>query len=382
MASNLTERIEQLKNLLEWLEGSLEELQEGIRTSIDDPDVYESIYNSKLETLEHVTKEIINALPDEYKRKVVNLKLFLDNSYSYVAFKTLITIIEGYITELELIQDGKQSSSLGVLLKARNMNPYFEQDLAKMICGYPRENSRETNFPRRDWEKIKRLFQIAGIRLEYYEPDDDLQLITNELKRLNIRQIHRLVSQGLFNKRDFREAFDTPSSPWHWEEWRARAQQEFKNFIENSLTDYQEMNLSSLLGQVFDLVLSKSIKTKDEELNALIAEAKEKYLIKSERQTAIEKLWDAFERIKTYFDKNKRKSSQKLLDIIGVSLDKECMEKEFKKLRHVGNKTRIRHHETDKTKIEDEAVMDYLFIRMLNLLTFLASKINEQENLS
>ncbi|NLJ82559.1 MAG: hypothetical protein GX330_05480, partial [Bacteroidales bacterium] len=129
-----------------------------------------------------------------------------------------------------------------------------------------------------------------------------------------------------------------------------------------------------------ELLFNKEITTKDIELNNLIKEAKDRFYIPSDQKIALEKLWDAFERIKTYFESNKKKSSEKLVLIISEGFDKEIISNEFKLLTSIGNTFRIRHHETDKKELGDEKHITYLFFRLLSLIDLATNKINENEN--
>lgn len=89
------------------------------------------------------------------------------------------------------------------------------------------------------------------------------------------------------------------------------------------------------------------------------------------RQDSVEKIWDALERLKTYYiSLDKKKSAMKIVeDMSGGSEDfKELFNEEFKALTDIGNHYRIRHHETDKIDIIDEKYYDYLFNRCLSLI--------------
>lgn len=77
---------------------------------------------------------------------------------------------------------------------------------------------------------------------------------------------------------------------------------------------------------------------------------------------ATEKVWDAFERIKTYYQQyDKKTSADRLLDVIskGDADYKAMLQEEFSALTKLGNRFRIRHHETDmfsdghETKVKD-----------------------------
>ena len=86
---------------------------------------------------------------------------------------------------------------------------------------------------------------------------------------------------------------------------------------------------------------------------------------------AAEKLWDAFERLKTYYTTmNKRDSAAKIVsDMSGGQADYSTLfDTEFKTLTTIGNTFRIRHHETDKVEITDIRYYDYFFNRCLSLI--------------
>jgi len=103
-------------------------------------------------------------------------------------------------------------------------------------------------------------------------------------------------------------------------------------------------------------------------LDSMLETARAKYLDPSlqVRLEAIEKLWDAWERIKTLEQPAEKKKS------IGILLDKasselkvrERLEREAVELTDVGNNLMIRHTETTKTPITSSAHVDYLFHRM------------------
>lgn len=89
------------------------------------------------------------------------------------------------------------------------------------------------------------------------------------------------------------------------------------------------------------------------------------------RQDSVEKIWDALERLKTYYITMDKKSSAKKIvtDMSGGnSKFYELFNNEFMTLTSIGNNYRIRHHETDKIDITDERYYDYLFNRCLSLI--------------
>ena len=86
---------------------------------------------------------------------------------------------------------------------------------------------------------------------------------------------------------------------------------------------------------------------------------------------ATEKIWDAFERLKTYYTAlNKRDSAAKIVNDMSGGQDNyiTLFDTEFTALTKLGNNFRIRHHETDKIEITDIRYYDYFFNRCLSLI--------------
>ncbi len=127
------------------------------------------------------------------------------------------------------------------------------------------------------------------------------------------------------------------------------------------------------------LYYKDEIKTIDEELDKLIQEAKERFHKTSDKQIALEKLWDAYERIKTFYGVKKNLSAEELVNTISTNFDKSFIEEEFKSLTKIGNNYRIRHHEKDKIEVKDIKHIEYLFLRMLALLNLCLENIKIQD---
>lgn len=107
-------------------------------------------------------------------------------------------------------------------------------------------------------------------------------------------------------------------------------------------------------------------------LKELLNEA-DKYYRSGNKQIATEKLWDAFERLKTYYSPtlDKAKSADKIIEDMSGSEPnfKALYQAEFKELTTIGNKFRIRHHETTKIDITDNRQYDYFYKRCLALIS-------------
>lgn len=89
------------------------------------------------------------------------------------------------------------------------------------------------------------------------------------------------------------------------------------------------------------------------------------------RQDSVEKIWDALERLKTYYTNvDKKTSAEKVVEDMsnGQSEFITMFNTEFKALTDIGNSFRIRHHETSKIDITDNRHYDYFFNRCLSLI--------------
>ena len=120
--------------------------------------------------------------------------------------------------------------------------------------------------------------------------------------------------------------------------------------------------------------------TKDDDLNALLREAKDRYLKPNDQIVALEKIWDAFERVKTYYDSDKKKSANILIGEMATELDDSELKTEFETLTKIGDTYRIRHHEINKKPITDPLQIKYLFFRMLSLIDLAIETLRIKEN--
>nr|WP_210273874.1 hypothetical protein [Rhizobium sp. WYCCWR 11146] len=109
--------------------------------------------------------------------------------------------------------------------------------------------------------------------------------------------------------------------------------------------------------------------TGDMETDRLLEAARQRFLSPKpdDRQDALEKLWDAFERLKTLEPgANKRAQADALLDRVAApgSGFREALGREAAELTSIGNSFRIRHSETTQEALTSLDQVDYLFTRM------------------
>ena len=112
--------------------------------------------------------------------------------------------------------------------------------------------------------------------------------------------------------------------------------------------------------------------TGDAETDRLLAAARQRILSPREedRRDALEKLWDAFERVKTLeTGASKRAQADRLLDRTAESPKlRELLGQEAIALTEIGNGLRIRHSETTQEPVQTLEQIDYLFHRMFSFL--------------
>ena len=124
---------------------------------------------------------------------------------------------------------------------------------------------------------------------------------------------------------------------------------------------------------IAEMMKRTHVRTGDNHLDGLLETAIDRFLSpKPEgRQDALEKLWDAFERLKTVeAGKDKREQANALIDraTSGDSpVFRLIVEKEFRALTDAGNELRIRHSEIGSEPVGDSGEKDYLFSRMFSL---------------
>ena len=109
----------------------------------------------------------------------------------------------------------------------------------------------------------------------------------------------------------------------------------------------------------------------DAELDRLLETARRKFQDPDPqvRAEALEKLWDAWERLKTILPGDKKIGVKALLDAaVAEPTLRERVEREARELTDIGNSFMIRHSETDKVPISESEHVDYLFHRMFALI--------------
>lgn len=155
-----------------------------------------------------------------------------------------------------------------------------------------------------------------------------------------------------------------------------------RNGLNYKLTDKGQ--ITRVVPLPINLIIQQVVNTKDSELNRLVSDAADKIRLPKleDRKFALEKLWDAFERSKTYFlddgKINKIKSVDRVLDkLSGNDINfKQLLNDECKALTKIGNEYQIRHFEKGKIAIENSDEIDYLFYRMFSYINLFSKCID------
>lgn len=119
-------------------------------------------------------------------------------------------------------------------------------------------------------------------------------------------------------------------------------------------------------------ILDETAKVDEMGLNKLVEAANNLY--KDHKYSlAVEKIWDAYERMKTYYspELDKKKSANKIIKKLSAGNDayKALFDKEFMELNSFGNDHCIRHHEKNKIVIENDLQYKYFYLRCYALVS-------------
>lgn len=156
---------------------------------------------------------------------------------------------------------------------------------------------------------------------------------------------------------------------------------QFRNEI-NAIFKLNNINVELRNGEVHStsnkaIGLDDSTNINEAGLEELIRTAEVSYN-KGEYSYAVEKIWDAFERIKTYYPTlDKKKSAEKIINDISYGNEhiKKMFDNEFKVLTDTGNSYRIRHHEINRIDISKELHYKYFYKRCLALISVIVENL-------
>lgn len=143
------------------------------------------------------------------------------------------------------------------------------------------------------------------------------------------------------------------------------------HLILNPVDEQLNVNIDS---DANDLLYEDTPNKFDETIHKKVEESKIYIRSKNsdQKQVALEKIWDCFERLKTIYEGGKKQSVSKLIDNISHDSEriKENLEHEFLELTTIGNFFQIRHFETGTEPIPTDSYREYLYFRTLSLISY------------
>ena len=202
---------------------------------------------------------------------------------------------------------------------------------------------------------------------------------TADLSTLNILDMVQFCwrSIGKPIKKEYHEYFNHDHLEFDEEQGRDEFRESIEtifrcNGIAYELTD--EGRIKRLVPPVFsEALVDAHFNTGDRELDHLLRTAQKKFFGSNPdtRREALEALWDAWERLKTLDQDDKKVGIKAILDATAGSESskfREALEEEALALTKIGNRLRIRHSETDQEKLAQSEHADYLFYRLYSLI--------------
>ena len=151
-----------------------------------------------------------------------------------------------------------------------------------------------------------------------------------------------------------------------------------------------EMLSTGRLVRVLPLVLGDDLRrtvfnTGDRTLDNMLEECRGKFSDRNPlvRREALERLWDAWERLKSLADPSDKKRSIKIiLDATASELSLRArLETEARELNSIGNSHFIRHSEVNQVPIIDVGHIDYLFHRLFAMIQLMLRKQGAERSL-
>ncbi len=143
-----------------------------------------------------------------------------------------------------------------------------------------------------------------------------------------------------------------------------------------------EMLPAGRIARVLPPVLGEELRrttfnTGDRTLDNMLDECRAKFSDRNPlvRREALERLWDAWERLKSLADTDKKRSVKIILDAVATEPSLRArLEEEATELNSIGNSHLIRHSEISQVPVIDVDHVDYLFHRLFAMIQLMLKK--------
>lgn len=132
-----------------------------------------------------------------------------------------------------------------------------------------------------------------------------------------------------------------------------------------------------LPGVIGDELKRTTFNSGDRTLDVMLEECRVKFTDRDPliRREGLERLWDAWERLKSLADADKRRSIEIMLDAAAPEPTfRSRLEADARQLTEIGNSHLIRHHEVVQIAVTDVDQIDYLFHRLFAMVSLLLRK--------
>ncbi len=340
--------------------------------------------NGEQELFEKIKQDLVKISPVFLQNKIKELDCTEthEDMDGYVTFSNSFDInklkrfYEEKLFELSNSTD-KEDLQKKKLLKAKNTGFDFYEDLGAMIVG------DETSFPYRSSSYITKFFSESGFPELIHDGSTRRLWVAEQLENMELDNLLHTI-KCLFKKKYFRNTREDEKT--HLE----LAKSKLINLIEKSCEEDDLGDVDGIfnLNVNTELLFNNEVKTENAELNDYLNQARELFT-GNNKKLAVEKIWDGYDCLKTYYDKNTKVSIEKIVNNLSLEIksskgvcknpDELFFDKEMKELRALGNNYKIRHHEKDKIDIKDENTLEYLFFRMLNLINLVLIKMTGEK---
>ena len=220
-----------------------------------------------------------------------------------------------------------------------------------------------------NWQAFGRVLRAEVPNIEWPVPDQDLPPTDVILDLLEF--CANAVGEPI--RGTYHSFFKHYHLSWNREAGLARFLSDVNRILARNGIAYEltpDGEARRLLPEPLAVALRSAVfKTGDDETDRLLETARHRIALPKEddRRDALEKLWDAFERVKTLEPgSDKRQRADALLDRAAVpgTEFRKILDEEALALTRIGNTFRIRHSEVDQERLSSLEHVDYLFWRM------------------
>jgi hypothetical protein len=274
--------------------------------------------------------------------------------------------------------DAELTKGLLTVIKAKIGENLFAEHFPELCCDSPNPSIGT------DADKLKA--GLAAYSVIY--PEDWPKYNDGEYEWPTDPQLFDLVEflyehAGLPHGYSWHTFFGHDHLSFDQEKGRAKFEEDINRFFErNGLAfELKQGEVTRIAPTGLQEALATTVfKTGDAELDRLLETARSKFLNRAldVRKEGLEKLWDAWERLKTVEPgKDKKVQANALLDKAAKEPNLRArLEKEAMELTEIGNNFMIRHTETTKPPIAESAQVDYLFHRLFAIVRLLLKSSN------